>query len=898
MDTKRFPSQENLQLFHNLLKYKLSQLQPYDAFIVGDDNALQLVLDYQDELFGDSPIIFLGINDTTRAKNASDHPLISGVIQKSSIKENIELALKFNPKAARITAIVDNTTTGIGYRDQYSSNEALFPNLRFDIIDSSNYSMDEIADLLEMMEDDTILLFLSMTSDKNGRYIPLTEAVALFHDHAAVPVYRTVPGGLGSGILGGKMIDFEETGEIAANMVLQVFQGTPVNQIDVIEDSPSHYILDYQLLKSYDIGMHLVPQGTYFINKKNSFYNQYKLLVLVVSVIIIILLVFSFILVVDNRKRRAVEKALKASHVKLSDAYSVLAGQEEELRKQNETIIEDANKFNLLIKKYELSSSSTNSAVWEMDLRSGDIFFSGNIRSIISDDCKEEMNFTEIIDKYLEPPLTDQLMEAFYNYITKKSSEININLPIKLADHNTKWLLVRAKAIRSITNHTIRLHGILLDITRTKEQEIYIEHIAHHDYLTNLPNRMAFMDKLKAELETNNPLSIIMLDIDNFKEINDTLGHTYGDLLLRDIAERLLSIQTDHTFISRFGGDEFLILLSGENNIDRVEKFIKRIEEHFKKPFYIGRREHFIEFSMGISVFPDDSTNLHQLIMNADTAMYHVKHTVKNSYQFFNERMKESVREKASIETILRKALKEDGFYLVYQPKVKVENCEIEGFEALLRLKEHNIPPAVFIRIAEESNLIFVIGRKVTAQAIAQLARWKQKGFPPKGVSINFSSKQLWDLQYIRFLQETLEHYKVDPNLLEIEITETILFDESNQTINFLHQLKDVGVKIALDDFGTGYSSLNYLTYIPVDHVKLDKSLSDKFLELGNLKVMNSIISLVHSLNLKITAEGIEDRHQFEQLKLSGCDYIQGYYFSRPLEVEHAEEIYNTNLLN
>ncbi len=432
---------------------------------------------------------------------------------------------------------------------------------------------------------------------------------------------------------------------------------------------------------------------------------------------------------------------------------------------------------------------------------------------------------------------------------------------------------------------------------KLKEQDLYIEHLTQHDYLTDLPNRRCFMDRLKIELEEGKPLSIIMLDIDNFKSINDTLGHIYGDLLLKEIAQRLISLQRTNTFYFRFGGDEFLILLTDGADIDETEQFILKIRKEFKKPFIIGDREHFVELSMGITCFPEDSRNLHQLIMNADTAMYKVKHSGKNSYQFYNDRMKESVKERASIETLLRKALKEDGFYLMYQPQVNVINGEIDGFEALLRLKNHNIPPDIFISIAEQSDIILEIGRYVAKEVIAQIAIWHQKGYSGKTVSINFSSKQLRDTKYISFLESTLKNYQVDPSQLEIEITESILLDENNNSIDFLYRLRELGLSIALDDFGKGYSSINYLTYIPVNHVKLDKSLSDKFLQYDDLRVLNSIILLVHSLNLKITAEGIENRTQYERLKKCGCDYIQGYYFSKPLTVEQTDEIYHNNFL-
>ena len=897
MDTKRFNTEENIERFHDLMKYKLDHVDEYDALIVGDDSALQFAIDYQKDLFSGMPIVYLGINDINRAVTAGENPCITGVIEETSLEDNIELALKFNPNATRIVAIVDNSKTGIGDKEQFFANEPFFPNLKFETILSSNYTFEELADMIEEIGDDTILLYLSMYSDINGTYITVPEASEFFMKHAKVPVYRASVGGVGYGILGGKMVSFEESGKIAAGMVLKVFQGTPIKDIDVITKSPNYYVLDYEILEKYNIDMDLIPPGTTLINKKENFYEQNKLLVRIVSLIITILSIFTIILVLDNIKRRAIEKALKESHDQLSLTNEILALKEEELRNQNAKLQENADKIKSLYEKYELSINTTNCAVWEMDVSSGLIYFSENIHSIIGESIGEYETIESFSSKYLEESVSQQLYEEFFRYIRREKSEISIHIPVNTND-NTKWILVRGKDAESSSGKTNKLHGLLLDITKSKEQEIYIEHLAHHDYLTDLPNRVSFMDKLKDELELRKPLAIIMLDIDNFKAVNDTLGHVYGDLLLTEIAQRLTTLQNDKIFLSRFGGDEFLILLTEGTDQKDLKKFVIKLQALFKKPFPIGQREHFVEFSMGITRFPSDSMNLHQLIMNADTAMYQVKHSGKNSYEFYNEKMQESLKEKSGIEIILRKALQDDGFYLVYQPQVNVLSGEIEGFEALLRLKNHKIPPNKFINIAEESDLILDIGRKVTTIAIAQIAQWRENKYPPKSISINFSSKQIRDLNYINFLQDTLETYKVDPKYLEIEITESILMDETNYTIEFLYKLKELGVSIALDDFGTGYSSIHYLTYIPVDHVKLDKSLCDKFLELENIKVMHSIISLAHSLNLKITAEGIEEQKQYERLKNSGCDYIQGYYFSKPLEVEKADEIYNKNLLD
>jgi len=431
-----------------------------------------------------------------------------------------------------------------------------------------------------------------------------------------------------------------------------------------------------------------------------------------------------------------------------------------------------------------------------------------------------------------------------------------------------------------------------------KEQEEYIKYNAYHDYLTNLDNRRSFIKKLEEKIRENKPGAVILLDLDNFKGINDTLGHSYGDKVLKKVAEELKAFKDEKIYLSRFGGDEFFLLIEDERDISKIENYAKQITDIFRSKLIIEKEEIFISCSMGITLYPSDSNEVSQLLMNADMAMYKVKNAEKNNYVFFNEEMTAKLQERIKIEKILREALRKDGLKLLYQPQVCTFTGRVAGFEALLRLKNHSISPAMFIPLAEETGIIIEIGRWVTKEAISQIATWKNHNMNIKPIAINFSAKQLNDLNYISFLENTLKEMDVEAQYIDIEITESIFLEKKEETIAFLNELKSLGVKISLDDFGTGYSSLSYLTFLPVDKIKLDKSLNDKFLELKNIKVMDSLISLAQSLNLEIVAEGIEEVEQYKRLKVAGCTYIQGYIFSKPLEATDAEKIYNYNFLD
>lgn len=436
---------------------------------------------------------------------------------------------------------------------------------------------------------------------------------------------------------------------------------------------------------------------------------------------------------------------------------------------------------------------------------------------------------------------------------------------------------------------------LMAQLEENDAQREYINFLAFHDPLTNLPNRRQFIEMLESALKLGTRGAVILLDLDNFKSINDTMGHVYGDKVLMGVSKRLEAIVEDNVFVSRFGGDEFLILLKSEDNLERVKLLVDKIIHIFKEKLTIDEYEVTIAFSMGISLFPQDSQEVNQLIMNADLALYAVKDLGKDGYKFFDASMAEHLLRRSVIESIILEALDHDGFKMVYQPQVNLLTGEVHAYEALLRLKDHPISPAEFIPIAEETGAIIKIGRIVTQKVIEQLSIWQSQGYEVKPISINFSASQLHDTNYLQFIIDELDAHKVKPENIEIEITENIFLDNRDQTLSFLMKLKETGMKISIDDFGTGYSSLSYLTYLPIDKIKFDRSLSIKFLEIESMKVMDSLILLAHSLNLEVVAEGIETFEQFSRLRAGKCDYIQGYYFSKPLEVEAVENNFSRN---
>lgn len=420
-----------------------------------------------------------------------------------------------------------------------------------------------------------------------------------------------------------------------------------------------------------------------------------------------------------------------------------------------------------------------------------------------------------------------------------------------------------------------------------------INFMAQNDPMTSLPNRRAFNEILTKILADDNAEgAVILIDIDNFKGINDTLGHLFGDEVLKEVSNKLKVFWAENTFISRFGGDEFLILYKCKDSFDEIINFILNVFVIMDEELNIDQNKLKIEFSMGIAVFPRDSRNMDELIRYADLAMYTVKNKGKNNYAFFNSKMADDLNRKLEIKDILLEAIEKEAFKVLYQPQVEINTGEIVGYEGLIRLIEHNIPAGFFIEVAEENGLIIPIGRIVTKLIVEQVATWKQKGFYLKPVSINFSAMQIHDADYKSYLMELLAENNIDPEFIVIEITEGVFLEHKDSTIYLLNELRSKGIKIAVDDFGTGYSSLSYITSLPVDTIKFDRMLSLRFLEHEDTGVIKSLVSLAHSLNLKVVAEGIEDEAQVSKLRDANCDIIQGYYYSKPLESDDVEKNY------
>ncbi len=438
-------------------------------------------------------------------------------------------------------------------------------------------------------------------------------------------------------------------------------------------------------------------------------------------------------------------------------------------------------------------------------------------------------------------------------------------------------------------------YGVARDITERKIAEDTINFQAYHDLLTNLPNRALLRDRLSLAItqakREDEMLAVMFLDLDRFKNINDSLGHVVGDELLQQVSTRLKSCIREGDTLARFGGDEFTLLLPkiARGNED-VSKIAEKINEVLKSPFVVDNNELYVSASIGIAIYPRDGTDMDSLIKHADIAMYNVKDTGKNNYRFYSTDMTTPYFQNLSLETGIHKALENDEFHLMYQPQINIKTGEIVGVEALLRWDHPelgSITPAEFIPFAEETGMIVEIGHWVLRNACAQLKHWRDLGLPEIRMSINMSARQLAEKTIVKHISGLLRDYAIPGHCLEIEITENTIMSDMDSVIHKLKALSKKGVYIAIDDFGTGYSSLSYLHKLPIQTLKIDRA----FIKEANMKhtgnsIINTIVAMARGLKLNVIAEGVETQQQLDYLVEIGCSEAQGFLFGKPLTAD------------
>lgn len=519
----------------------------------------------------------------------------------------------------------------------------------------------------------------------------------------------------------------------------------------------------------------------------------------------------------------------------------------------------------------------------------------------VSDFWLEVLGYTrgEVVGRKLSDFFTDKSREFAEETIMPCFLEVGSvkEIPFQMVKKNGEIIdvLISANSERDANGKILHSMGAVVDITERKKAEDEVERLAHYDSLTGQPNRFLLQERLQHALiqaqRDENKVGVLFIDLDRFKWVNDTLGHACGDQLLQRVAKKMQDCVRQSDTVARLGGDEFVIILNGFSSDDELPHFAQRFLEVLAQPVTLEGVEVFNSASIGIAIYPVDGKDVETLLRNADTAMYSAKQHGRNTYQFYSSEMNERALARLGMETRMRRALKEEEFFLEYQPQLDLRSMKICGIEALIRWQDPEmglIQPNDFIKVAEDCGLICPLGEWVLSTACTQAKSWQDNGFPSVRMAVNVSSMQFRRHDFIDMVEDTLQRSGLDPECLEIELTESVVMEDIQRGLERLTDFKVRKIKLAIDDFGTGYSSLLYLKHFPFDRIKIAQEfVRDIPDDPEDMAIVEAILSIASNLNLEVIAEGVETRKQLDYLYGCRCNEIQGYYFSPPLPADN-----------
>ncbi|WP_164847046.1 ABC transporter substrate binding protein [Neptunomonas marina] len=862
MDSKRHVSNEYQALFLESLRYKLAQRPAYDIVMTADDNAFNLIKSFKEELFPDTPMVFLGVNDRQSALSANAEPQITGVVEAASIAGTIHLAGSLRPQMSTLHVIVDSTPSGQADLKTLLALAPQFPGKTFKVLSLADLSWSELSDALPYIDQKDAILLLSAYRDSNQTQLSFDDALELILTKSPVPVFHLWEHGLGDGILGGLIISHFEQGKKAAQIARYILTGTSPAAIPVVTESPNITVVDDRVMRRFDLSYAPLPEATQVRFKRSTLFERYAIELASVGFLFGLMSIFIAYLIRQNQLRTKLSRTL--------------AEQKHTLR----AILDNLD-----------------ACVYLKDMEGNYIFANAAVREVFQVPLEHVVGYDDYA--FFSPLTAQEIIQNDKNVLdsgqTLRVEEVNTS-----KDGGPPRTYRSTKLpLKNEQGNVFALCGISVDVTEQKQYEEQLKFMAHYDQLTKLPNRLLFSDRLQQAIlqchRNNEVLAVIYIDLDGFKDINDHHGHETGDLLLKEIALTGHHILREQDTFARLGGDEFVAVLVDIQEQARAIEIAKRLIKLMGTPFYISNKLLKISASIGITTYPqEESLDADQLLRQADQAMYAAKTKGKNRYHCFDSQIEKHIIQREQRLDRIQKAIRAGELVLYYQPKVNMATGEVIGLEALVRWlhPEHGLlPPGDFLPLIEGHSLSIELGDWVIAQALEQLDHWYKQGLE-LSVSVNVSNMQLEHDRFVEKLRTQLGYYNNLPNsLLQLEILETGALENTNFVSATMNECRQMGLQFALDDFGTAYSSLSHLKKLPAAYLKIDRGfVKDILVDADDRAILEGVISLANAFQMKLIAEGIESVEHGTALLQLGCQLAQGYAIARPMPAADIAE--------
>lgn len=602
---------------------------------------------------------------------------------------------------------------------------------------------------------------------------------------------------------------------------------------------------------------------------------------------------------IDITDRKQSEIRLQQSNQELEAMCEELTATQDELRVNYEQLLQNQEMLRRNEERYRLVIEASNGGVWEFDLVRERYYYSQRWFELLGYSHEDHVT-NEMVTDIVHPGDMENYQREMEAVKRNVKSLFECEYRLRMKNGEYRWFQGRGKMVFNEAGESIRFTGSISDINELKLSQERLQHLAYYDALSDLPNRLYLLEELERIFSRpDGKAALFFVDTDNFKYINDTLGHKFGDRLLMEASARLSRIIGEEGMLFRLGGDEFVILMKEIERKELAVELADRLLDGFKTPFHINDSDLYVSVSIGISYYPQDGASAEEILKNADVAMYAAKEAGKGKYMIFDPSFLQAFNERVQLEKYLRQGLQNEEFLLYYQPQLSLKTGKIIGFESLIRWNSPElgfVSPLTFIKVAEDSRLIISIGDWVILQACMFAKRLQDQGLGHYKIAVNISVIQLIQDNFVDKVMESLEITGLEPELLELEITESTIVESFDQLIPNLSFLRSKGIQIALDDFGTGYSSLGYLKQMPITTLKIDKTFIEHVPnDDDNRSLARAIVLIGRKMGLKVVAEGVETSRQMQYVKRAKCDVIQGYLISKPLPEEEAIRLIRRN---